>query len=249
MAYKVLIIDDESRTRTLLYNMLSRMDLPLKIYQDGSSVSSGLKSINEINPDIVLLDIHLPDGTGFDILDQIGERDFQVIFITAHEEFAIRAIKSSALDYILKPVDQKELNESMNRAITSIEKHSDQNEKYDALLDNIRHDKKKLVLRTVESLFIVDVDSIMRCQSENNYTMFYLDDSRKIVTSRTLKDHEEALTYPYFMRCHRSHMINLNFVDRFDKNDGGKIVMKDDAEVPLSRKFREKFFELLEKMA
>lgn len=249
MAYKVLIIDDESRTRSLLYNMLSRMDIPLSIHQDGSSVSTGLKAINQINPDIVLLDIQLPDGTGFDILEQIGERDFQVIFVTAHEEFAIRAIKSSALDYILKPVDQKELSSAVGSAINSIEKYADQNEKYDTLLDNIKNDQKKLVLRTAESLFILDVDSIMRCQSENNYTMFFLDDGRKIVTSRTMKDHEEALSYPYFMRCHRSHIINLNFVDRFDKNDGGKIVMKDEDEVPLSRKFRERFFELLEKMA
>jgi two-component system LytT family response regulator len=224
------------------------MNMNLNIHQDGESVASGLEAIKAINPDIVLLDIQLPDGTGFDILEQIGDRDFQVIFVTAHEEFAIRAIKSSALDYILKPVDHQELKKALERAIQNLESDTDQNDKYDALVNNIQNDQKKLVLRTSESLFIIDVDSIMRCKSENNYTTFYLDDGRKIVTSKTMKDHEEALSYPYFMRCHRSHIINLNFVDRFDKNDGGQIVMKDDAEVPLSRKFRDRFFELLENM-
>ena len=249
MTYKVLIIDDESRTRSLLSNMLSRMDFNLSIFKDGESVESGIQAIEKENPDIVLLDIQLQDGTGFDVLDRIGERDFQVIFVTAHEEFALRAIKSSALDYILKPVDQSELKKAVERAIESFEKGKGQSEKYDTLLNNLKSDQKKIVLRTVESLFIIDIDSIMRCQSENNYTTFYLDDQRKIVTSRTMKEYEEALSYPYFMRCHRSHMINLNFVDRFDKNDGGKIVMKDSAEVPLSRTFRDKFFELLDKMA
>lgn len=248
MTYKVLIIDDESRTRSLLYNIMSRMNMDLNIHQDGESVVSGVKAIEAINPDIVLLDIQLPDGTGFDILDQLGDRDFQVIFVTAHEEFAIRAIKSSALDYILKPVDHLELKKALEKAIQLLESDTDQNDKYDALVNNIQNDQKKIVLRTSESLFIIDVDSIMRCKSENNYTTFYLDDGRKIVTSKTMKDHEEALSYPYFMRCHRSHIINLNFVDRFDKNDGGQIVMKDDAEVPLSRKFRDRFFELLESM-
>ncbi len=249
MAYNVLIIDDESRTRSLLANMLMRMDASLNVHQDGESVSTGIKAINEINPDIVLLDIQLPDGTGFDILEQIGERDFQVIFITAHEEFAIRAIKSSALDYILKPVDRQELSGAIQRAVESIENEVNEHDKYETVINNIQSDQKKMVLRTSESLFIVDLDSIVRCKSENNYTTFYLDDGRKIVTSRTMKEHEEALSYPHFMRCHRSHIINLNFVNRFNKNDGGMIIMKNDDEVPLSRKFRDKFFEILEKMS
>ncbi len=249
MTYKALIIDDERRTRSLLHNMLSRMDLNLSIHQDGESVATGLEAIEKINPDIVLLDIQLPDGTGFDILERIGERDFQVIFITAHEEFAIRAIKNSALDYILKPVDKNELEKAVNRAIDHIQKSSNEVEKYDALIDNIKNNIRKLVLRTSESLYIVDIDSIMRCQSENNYTMFFLDDGRKIVTSGTMKNYEESLSYSNFMRCHRSHIINLNYVVRFDKNDGGSIVMKDDEQIPLSRKFRDKFFQLLDKLA
>tara|TARA_B100000508_G_scaffold141097_1_gene147067 strand:+ start:175345 stop:176022 length:678 start_codon:yes stop_codon:yes gene_type:complete len=225
------------------------MDLNLSIHQDGESVATGLEAIEKINPDIVLLDIQLPDGTGFDILERIGERDFQVIFITAHEEFAIRAIKNSALDYILKPVDKNELEKAVNRAIDHIQKSSNEVEKYDALIDNIKNNIRKLVLRTSESLYIVDIDSIMRCQSENNYTMFFLDDGRKIVTSGTMKNYEESLSYSNFMRCHRSHIINLNYVVRFDKNDGGSIVMKDDEQIPLSRKFRDKFFQLLDKLA
>lgn len=248
MAYKVLIIDDESRTRSLLFTLLSRLDTPLQIHQDGESVASGVKAINEINPDILLLDIQLPDGTGFDILEQIGERDFCVIFITAHEEYAINAIKCSALDYILKPIDKNELSRAIDRAVKMLEDPKDQEPKYEALISNVSQDRKKIVLRTFESLYIVEIDSIVRCQSENNYTVFYLDDGRQIVTSKTMKEYEEALSYNFFMRCHRSHIINFNYVNRFDKNDGGKIILKNNDEIPLSRKFREPFFELLEKM-
>lgn len=249
MSYKVLIIDDESRTRSLLFNILSQTELDLSLHQDGDSVESGLEAIKSINPDIVLLDIQLPDGSGFDILDQIGDRDFQVIFITAHVDYAVEAIKRSALDYILKPIDKKELKQAVERAIEQLSKNANQPKQYEALLSDLKGDRKKIVLRTAESLIIIDVDTIVRCNSEGNYTTFYLSDDRKIVTSKTLKEYEQSLSGTYFIRCHRSHIINLNFVDRLDRNDRGIIVMKDGTEIPLSRSFREKFLELLEKMA
>ncbi len=248
MAYKVLIVDDEVRTRSLLANMLSHNSENLKVYSDGESVATAIASIEQQNPDIVLLDIQLPDGSGFDILDRLDDRDFQVIFITAHEEYAIRAIKSSALDYILKPVDEEELNNAIYKAVNRIKGQLDQSTHYDALLNNIEKDNKKIVLRTLESLYIFDVEDIVRCQSSGNYTNFYINDDREIIVSKPLKEYEEALAYRWFVRCHRSHIINMDYVDRFDKNDGGAIIMRDGTKVPLSRSFRERFFEALENM-
>lgn len=248
MAYKILIIDDESRTRTLLSKMIESIGFDVEIYPEGSSVASGIEAIHRINPDILLLDIQMPDGSGFELLEQLDSKDFEVIFVTAHQEYAIRAIKSSALDYILKPVEPSELENALENAINSIKNKKDLSAQYEALLNNIQSDKKKIILRTIESLYIFDINDIVRCQSERNYTNFFINDGRKIITSKTLKDYEDVLQYPLFLRCHRSHIINLNYLDRYDKSNGGTIVMKDGSEIPLSRSSKDRFFEILDNL-
>lgn len=248
MAYKILIIDDESRTRSLLSKMIETTGFDVETFPEGSSVASGIEAINRIKPDILLLDIQMPDGSGFELLEQIESRDFEVIFVTAHQEYAIRAIKSSALDYILKPVELSELENALENAISSIKNKKDLSAQYEALLNNIQSDKKKIILRTIESLYIFDINDIVRCQSERNYTNFFINDGRKIITSKTLKDYEDVLQYPLFLRCHRSHIINLNYLDRYDKSNGGTIVMKDGSEIPLSRSSKDRFFEILDNL-
>lgn len=248
MAYKILIIDDESRTRTLLSKMIKTTGFDVEIYPEGSSVASGIEAIHRIKPDILLLDIQMSDGSGFELLGQLETRNFEVIFVTAHQEYAIRAIKSSALDYILKPVELSELEKALENAITSIKNKKDLSAQYEALLYNVQSDKKKLILRTIESLYIFDVNDIVRCQSERNYTNVFINDGRKIITSKLLKDYEDVLHYPTFIRCHRSHIINLNYLDRYDKSDGGTIVMKDGSEIPLSRSSKERFFEIIDNL-
>ena len=248
MAYKILIVDDESRTRTLLSKMIESTGFDVEVFPEGSSVVSGIEAINRINPDILLLDIQMPDGSGFELLEQLESRDFEVIFVTAHQEYAIRAIKSSALDYILKPVEISELENAIKSAITSIKNKKDLSAQYEALLNNIQSDKKKIILRTIESLYIFDINDIVRCQSERNYTNFFINDGRKIIISKTLKDYEDVLQYPLFLRCHRSHIININYLDRYDKSNGGTIVMKDGSEIPLSRSSKDRFFEILDNL-
>lgn len=248
MAYKILIVDDESRTRTLLSKMIETTSFDVEVFPEGSSVSSGIEAIHRINPDILLLDIQMPDGSGFELLEQLDSRDFEVIFVTAHQEYAIRAIKSSALDYILKPVEISELENALENAITSIKNKKDLSAQYEALLNNIQSDKKKIILRTIESLYIFDINDIVRCQSERNYTNFFINDGRKIIISKTLKDYEDVLQHPLFLRCHRSHIININYLDRYDKSDGGTIVMKDGSEIPLSKSSKERFFEIIDNL-
>lgn len=246
MEYTVVIIDDESGTRSLLKKMVKNSDYPLKIIGEGNNVSEGLKAIHEHEPDIVLLDIQMPDGSGFDLLDKVIQRKFEVIFVTAHQEFAIRAIKFSALDYILKPVEIAELNSALENAIDTIQSKTDLSIKYETLLENIKNDNKRIVISTKSAMYVLPVKEIVHCQSDRNYTYFFLNDGRKIFTSRTLKDYEDILCLPDFIRCHRSHLINLNYIERYDRRDGGTIILKDETEIPLSRLSRQRFMEVLD---
>ncbi len=245
---KAVIIDDEKRTRELIAKLIDSFELGIETFPIGESVSSGLKAIQDIEPDLIFLDIQMPDGTGFDLLKMIPQKNFEVIFITAHEEFAIKAIKFSALDYILKPIDPEELKKSIEKAIESID-HKKEESQYEALSLNMQpSQKRRLVLKTSESVHVVDLDKIIRCEADRNYTSFYLVDKKKILVSKTLKDYETLLTGYNFLRVQQSHLINLDFVDRYDKAHGGSVVMKDGSEVPLSPNKRDIFFKILENL-
>ncbi|MBC9811207.1 response regulator transcription factor [Crocinitomicaceae bacterium CZZ-1] len=245
---KALIIDDENRTRDLIAKMINSFGLDIEAIPAGENVQSGIRAIEEHRPDIVFLDIQMPDGTGFDLLKAIPDKNFEVIFITAHEEFAIKAIKFSALDYILKPVDPEELKAAVERALAAMNDKRDERQ-FEALQNNISaQQKRRLVLKTQESVHVVDLDQIIRCESDRNYTSFYLTEGRKILVSKTLKEFETLLIGYNFIRVQQSHLINLDYVDRYNKGNGGSVVMRDGSEVPLSPAKREIFFKILENL-
>ena len=248
MKKKVVVIDDEKRTRELISRMLESFELDIEVVGLGENVESGIQAINTLKPDLVLLDIQMPDGTGFDVLRSVDFLDFKTIFITAHEEYAIKAIKFSALDYILKPVDPEELSSSVEKAIISLETQA-QPDQMEALYENLENPKRrKLVLKTTESVFVVSLEEIIRCESHRNYTTFYLVGAKKIMVSKTLKEFETILSSHQFLRIQQSHLINMQFVDRYDKTDGGAVVMIDGSQVPLSSSKRELFFNILENL-
>lgn len=245
---KAIIIDDENRTRDLIAKMINSFGLDIEAVSAGENVQSGIKAIEEHQPDIVFLDIQMPDGTGFDLLKAIPDKNFEVIFITAHEEFAIKAIKFSALDYILKPVDPEELRTAVENALNTMGNKRDESQ-FEALQNNISaQQKRRLVLKTQESVHVVDLDQIIRCESDRNYTSFYLTENRKILVSKTLKEFETLLIGYNFIRVQQSHLINLDYVDRYNKGNGGSVVMRDGSEVPLSPAKREIFFKILENL-
>lgn len=245
---KVLIIDDEKRTRDLISKMIQSFGYSLETIAEGESVETGIAAIEKYKPDLVLLDIQMPDGTGFDVIRGVNNKDFEVIFVTAHEEYAIKAIKFSALDYILKPVDPDELHSAIRKALQSVEKKPSQTQ-YDTLYHNaVNQQKRRLVLKTQESVFVVELDHIIRCESDRNYTTFHLDNGNKIMVSKTLKEYEMLLSGYNFLRVAQSHIVNLDFVDRYDKVDGGAVVMKDGSQVPLSPSKRDIFFRILENL-
>lgn len=245
MAMKILVIDDENKTRKLLEKMLDSLNLDLTLSIEGHDVKSGLKAIQTFSPDILLLDIQMPDGTGFDLLELVPNRDFSVIFITAHQEFAIKAIKAQAFDYILKPIDIEELKLAITRVaaekgLSILKENNDRN--VETKVNN-----GKIILRTHDSVFMVQLEELLRCEADGNYTTFYLSDGKKITTSKTLKEYNDLLNQKSFYKCHRSHFINLTFFDRYEKNNGGQIILKGGHEVPLARSCKEEFFQLLER--
>ena len=247
MATKILIIDDENRTRQLIAKMIDSFGFDVETIPEGENVESAIAVIKKHNPDIVFLDIQMPDGTGFDVLASLPEKNFEVIFITAHEEFAIKAIKFSALDYLLKPVDTNELKTALERALKTISLNHFDNLKFDALQTNIQpSEKRRLVLKTQESVHVVELDQIIRCEADRNYTSFFLKNNKRILVSRTLKEYETLLSNHNFLRVQQSHLVNIQYVDRYDKKNGGAVVMKDGSEVPLSPAKRDLFFQRLE---
>lgn len=245
---KALIIDDENRTRELIAKMIDSFGFDIETLPIGENVQSGIKAIDELKPDIVFLDIQMPDGTGFDVLKSVQNKNFEVIFITAHEEFAIKAIKFSALDYLLKPIDPMELRSAVEKALKAIDDKKEESQ-FEALQNNIQpHQKKRLVLKTQESVFVVELDEIVRCEADRNYTSFFLVSGKKILVSKTLKEYETLLSSSNFLRVQQSHLINLDYVHRYDKGNGGSVVMKDGSEVPLSPAKRDIFFKILENL-
>jgi two-component system LytT family response regulator len=242
----IVVIDDETRAREAIIDILNLSNTDLQIVGQADSVESGYLVIKEKKPKLVLLDINLPDGSGFDILKKFEHIDFKIIFITAHEEYAVQAFKFSAVDYILKPIIAGELLAAIDRAFKEIIKE-DTELKLGALLSNL--DKvKKIVLKTAESIHLINIKNIIRCESDVNYTHFYLDNGEKLLVSRTLKEFAELLEPTGFFRTHQSHLVNLDHVIRFDKMEGGHLVLADDSIVPVSSRKRETLFKVFEQM-
>ena len=243
------IIDDEKPFINTLRAMLQRLD-DLMVVGEARSVSSGVKLIHELEPDLVFLDIQMSDGTGFDLLKELDRKDFRVIFITAHDHFAIEAFKFSALDYILKPIISDELYQAVEKVRRSLEKDRI-NLQLSVLMDNLNEmsrDKKRIILRESETLHIIQLDEILWCEADGSYTIFYLTEKRKIMVSRHLKEFEDYLSPNGFFRAHRSHLVNLNKIRKFDRSDGGIIYLEDNVSLPISVRKKERLAEMLNSM-
>ncbi len=244
---KVVIIDDKSSARKLISNIIKSSFKELNVVGFGEDVKSGLKVINSCKPDIVFLDVDMPDGTGFNLLQKLPKVDFKLIFVTAHSQYAIQAIKFSALDYFLKPIDIIEFTESLTKIISSIKKE-EQELALSAFMNNMKDAKnKKLVLNTSENIFVVNILDIIRCFSEGNYTTFFIKDQPKIVISKTLKEYDNLLSDYNFFRVHRAHLVNINFIQKYSKNNS-VLYMKDNSQCPVSYRKKDELLNLLKTM-
>lgn len=232
-----------------LTSLLERYCPNVIISGEAEGVQTGIKQIRQFKPDVIFLDIQMQDGSGFRLLESFDQVNFEIIFTTAFDQYAIKAIKYSALDYLLKPIIPEELIDAVKKVEDrKIAKNANINQNIDVLLDNIKNknsDSKKIVLTTAEKIHVIHVSEILRCESDNYYTNFFFTDGTKLLVSKTLKENEKMLKDHNFIRPHKSHLINVAYIKGYMKNDGGYILMSDNSKVPVSRRRKELIIETI----
>ena len=242
---KALVIDDEELARRNLKSMLNRFFHDVEIVGTADSVKSGIQVLSEIKTDIVFLDINLTDGSGFNLLDHFENRQFHVIFTTAYEDFAIRAFRVNAVDYLLKPISRHALKEAIERVK---EKTMAIQPKILKKYETIADQKQKITVYDNSGIRLINISEILRCQASNYYTEIYLISGEKIVTSRTLKAYVETLEAYGFIRIHQSHLINLEKLSRIIKDDGYYAVMDNGDILEISRRKKEGLLSAISKV-
>jgi len=235
-----IIVDDEPYSCEALASLLEKYCPEVKVLNICYSGMDALKSIEQFHPQIVFLDIELPQMNGFELLERLPSIDFELIFTTSYDQYAIKAIRWSALDYLLKPIDREELQKAVQKAVHS--KKPPLPQQIEVLLQKLKQPTpmvNKIAIPTLEGLHMVLVDSIVYCESDSNYTKFVLKNDKKIIASRSLKEVEEMLEDYSFARVHHSFLVNLNEVEKYIKGDGGYLMMSNGATVDVSRSRKE----------
>ncbi len=245
---KAVIIDDEEDSRNILANYLTKYCPDVQVCGFGESVATGKEAIQKYTPDIVFLDIEMPYGNGFDLLDSIDDITFETVFVTAFGNYAIQALNQSAAYYLLKPINIDELIKAVEkikkeRTEVNYTRHTN------ILLDNIRTPvNQKIMLPTMEGFEIVTINTILYCEAADNFTRFYLDNNgTSLLICKTLKYFEEILKDHRFLRIHRSYLINPDFVIRYTKGKGGTVTMKNNKELEMSAEKKQQFLAMFEK--
>ncbi|TYA84414.1 LytR/AlgR family response regulator transcription factor [Seonamhaeicola marinus] len=234
---KIIIVEDKAYIRKGLINLLHHIDNSIDILGECTTVKDAIVVSNTCKPELVFLDINLPDGTGFDFLDQTEHTNFKVIFITAYEEYALRALKFGAVDYLLKPVDAEELQIALQKVKNTTV--ATQQQKIKATKKVWNSDDSILILSLQDSFQVIDLNELMYCESDKGYTTFYCINNNKYIVSKTLKEFEDRLTSFGFSRIHQSFIVNLKYIDRYDKS--GTIYLKNGKKIPVSSRKKNHF--------
>src|ERR1017187_2787543 len=244
---KAVIIEDEKKSAEVLAQLLQKSCPEVNIVGRAENVKEGIELIRNLKPELVFLDVMMPDGSGFDVLEKLMDLKFDVIFTTATDKFAVKAIKYSALDYLLKPIEEEELKIAVKKVLDSKKNLSaEQNIKF--LLENIKHGDdqySKITLPTGSAYEVVLVKDIIKCEANDNYTNIYLTNGRKFLVTGTLKHYEDLLPEKDFIRVHHRFLINMNHMVRFMKEEGGCAVMSDGSQVEVSRRKKDDFLKKL----
>ncbi len=243
-----IIIDDLRLARASLRAEIEDHCPEIELLGEADGVVSGAKLIRDTKPDLIFLDIEMNDGNGFDLLDILPEVNSKVIFVTASQDFAIKAFQYAAVDYLLKPVDPQLLK-------SAIAKHSEKNAQSGDQLAILKEQHQsnntpsRIVLQTAEEIKVAKIIDIIRCESMGNYTQFYFSDKTKLLVTKTLKEYDELLSNRGFVRCHQSHLINLDYVKSYIKSDGGYIMLTNDQHIPVSVRKKPEIIKLLKRMS
>ena len=243
---RCVIVEDEEMARNVLKSLLAQYCQDVMVCAEADDIVSGKNMIETFRPDLVFLDIEMPGGSGFKLLTSMDEIDFEVVFITAYEQFAIKAIRHDALDYILKPIDPKELVAAVEKVKEAKYKKT-LKKQYDSLLKNLDPEQlvvRKISLSTADKIHLIDVDDIIRCESDNYYTIIFFKDGSSLMVSKTLKEMDQKLEEYDFVRTHKSHLVNMRCIKNFIK-DEMMVVMTDGTKVPVSKRKKEKILEVI----
>ncbi|GAB3925193.1 LytR/AlgR family response regulator transcription factor [Larkinella terrae] len=252
---RAVIIDDETNAREALTNLLKLICPEVEICGEAKNADLGIELIKKERPNLIFLDIQMPGKSGFEMLSSFGNVNFGVIFTTAYQEYAIRAFRFSAIDYLLKPIDPDELQTAVERFKSKVSSVNPQQlqilqEQIETspslrLVQRKKNDNQRIALPTAEGIHFVQMTEIIQCESLGSYTKFHLVKGPAIVVSRLLKEYEEILDNYYFFRVHQSNIINLEHIKRYVKGDGGQVWMSDNTEIEVSRRRKDEFLSLL----
>jgi two-component system LytT family response regulator len=247
---KTLIIDDETNARGAIKNLLQHLNLPVEVVGEASNAAEGFEKINSLQPELLFLDIQMPGKSGIELMQEMNRDNMQVIFVTAHQGFAIQALKLSAIDYILKPVDPTDLKEAVEKALKQKNKlASEQMLLFQQALQYLQQPQlkapRKLALSTSEGILFTEIKDIIWIESLTGYCKFYLQAQRPVVVSKNLKEYEDLLSPHYFFRTHQSSIVNLSHIKKYVRGEGGQVWMSDGSEIEVARRRKE---ELLNKM-
>ncbi len=247
---KIIIVDDEANVREAIGQMLKLFSEDTQLIGSYSNIAAAVKAIREDKPHIVLLDIEIGQDNGFDVLKHFPNPGFKVIFITGYQQYAVQAFRFAALDYLLKPVDPDQLSDAIKKAFDAVdrEKFSLKIDSFIHNMGSMAHKAKKIVLRTADNMHIVNLNDIMYCESERSYTTFFMADKTKVMVSQTLGDYEDMFNDYGFMRIHKSYLINLQFIKRYEKGDGGTVILNGNISLPVATRKKEQLMELLAKL-
>ncbi|MDW3192629.1 MAG: LytTR family DNA-binding domain-containing protein [Cytophagales bacterium] len=234
MMLKTLIVDDEQASRTTLRNFLQAYCPQVKVLGEAANIAEAKVQIETHVPDLVFLDVEMPYGNGFDLLESMETVGFKVVFVTAFSHYALRAIQYSAAHYILKPVDIDELIEAVKRVTEEADTYPDSTQVLLANIKTTQKQKTKVVLPIINGFEVVEAEEIVFCQAEENFTRFYLESGREVLICRTLKYYQEVLEPLDFLRIHKSYLINLHHVRKYRKGRGGDVTMANGMELPVS---------------
>ena len=245
---RAIIIDDERSSRNGLRQKLVNHCPEVNIIGECENGEDGIKSIEANKPDIIFLDVEMPRMNGFTMLQQLQQHDFEIIFITAYDHYAIKAIKYSALDYLVKPVEIADLQSAVERA-SDKRKKTTGNMALETLLHNLVNKEKehhRIAIPSMEGLQFVETGDIIYLEAHSNYTNFYLSNNKKITVAKTLKDFEELLPASIFVRIHHAYIININCIQKYIKGEGGQVLMKNGATLDVARRKKEEFIKMIE---
>jgi two-component system, LytTR family, response regulator len=245
---KALLIDDEPKNNRILSTLINDFCEDISTIRDAHSIEEALETIEKYKPDIIFLDIEMPNGNAFDLLDRLTKITFQIIFVTAFESYSLKAIKYNALDYLLKPVNIEDLQEAVKKAINNTNlKNIDLQVK--SLLQNISATNSnilKIALQTMDGLEFVKTEDIMHIKAEGNYSVFHLKNKISITTSKNIKEYEGILPQPIFHRVHHAHIVNINYVKKYFKGRGGYLLLEDETTVEVSTRRKSDFLSKFE---